>query len=124
MRRAIGLALILLFGPVPVISLLASMDVPDCRMACCKRKGLARSCALQHSSVSEFSVSFRGANNCPPGCSQVAGAPSLFAAGLLPPVSPFLLIPAETNWVLLAGWTAPSVIDSFLHQRPPPIVTA
>ena len=34
-RRTIGLALILLFGPAPVLSLLALSDEPQCQMACC-----------------------------------------------------------------------------------------
>src|SRR5438874_1709347 len=44
-----SMALILLFGPAPVLTLLALSDEPKCQMACCKRKGFARSCAVHHS---------------------------------------------------------------------------
>src|ERR1700676_5659508 len=84
MRRTIGLALILLYGAAPVLSLLALSDEPQCQMACCKRKGFARSCALHHSAAGDSSgPEFRTESNCPPGCPQVASAPSAFVAGLL-----------------------------------------
>src|SRR5579862_3273879 len=84
LRRTIGLALILLFGPAPLISLLAQSDEPQCQMACCKRKSVTRSCALHGSPAPEpSSLGLHTAPNCPPGCPQVAGTPTAFAAGLL-----------------------------------------
>src|SRR5579864_8776119 len=84
MRRTIGLALILLFGPAPVLSLLALADEPQCQMACCKRKGGAQSCPLHHSPAGDSSApGFHAESKCPPGCSQTAAGPSAFAAGLL-----------------------------------------
>src|SRR6202166_5333861 len=87
MRRTIGLALILLFGPAPVLSLLALSDEPQCQMACCKRKGFARSCALHHSAASESSTpGLQASVDCPPGCTPPAGAPSAFSAGFVAPL--------------------------------------
>jgi hypothetical protein len=123
-RHVIVLALILLFGPAPVMSLLAQVDEPQCQMACCKRAGFARSCALHRSAVSETGQGFHAAPNCPSGCSQVAGAPSAFTAGFLESTAGLFLphiansIPTERasgiRWIL----------DSFLHQRPPPSFAA
>jgi hypothetical protein len=125
LRRTIGLALILLFGPAPVLSLLALSDEPQCQMACCKRKGFARSCSLHHSAAGDSSgPGFRTESNCPPGCPQVASAPSAFAAGLLlsgatlalPNHPQRLILPTRASGV---RW----IVDSFLHQRPPPALS-
>jgi hypothetical protein len=125
MRRTIGLALILLFGPAPVLSLLALSDEPQCQMACCKRKGFARSCALHHSPAGDSSVpGFRTESNCPPGCPQIASAPSAFAAGLLLSGASFAL-PSRPQKLILATRASGVrwILDSFLHQRPPPALS-
>jgi hypothetical protein len=125
MRRTIGLALILLFGPAPVLSLLALSDEPQCQMACCKRKGFARSCALHHSSAGDSSgPGFRTESNCPPGCPQVASAPSAFAAGLLLSGAS-LTLPNHHQKLILATRASGVrwILDSFLHQRPPPALS-
>ena len=126
MRRAIGLALILLFGPAPLISLLAQSAEPQCQMACCKRKGFARSCALHRSPVPESSsLGLHAAGNCPPRCSQVAGAPTAFAAGFLLPSTRFFFPRIGKNSILAARASGVRwIIDSFLHQRPPPFISA
>jgi hypothetical protein len=121
-RHIIALALILLFGPAPVMSLLAQVDEPQCQMACCKRAGFARSCALHRAESS--GSGFHAAPNCPSGCSQVAGGPSAFTAGFFESGAGFFLpqnatpIPAERASGI--RW----IVDSFLHQRPPPNFTA
>src|ERR1700676_4425175 len=84
-RHAIALALILLFGPAPVISLLAQADEQQCQMACCKRAGFARSCALHRPAISEAGQGLHAVPNCPPGCSHAAGAPSAVTTGFLQP---------------------------------------
>jgi hypothetical protein len=125
MRRTIGLALVLLFGPAPVLSLLALPDEPQCQMACCKRKGFARSCALPHSPASDSSgVGFRSESNCPPGCSQVAAAPSAFATGVLLSDAS-LTLPNHHQKLILATRASGVrwIVDSFLHQRPPPALS-
>jgi hypothetical protein len=119
MRRAIGLALILLFGPLPVISLWASQAEPECQMACCKRKGM--SCSLHRHQ--DGSSSWKDGNHCPSGCSQVAGAPAFNAAGFPPPHSLFYPVQSDVEFFSPARPLAiPSVVDSFLYQRPPPLV--
>jgi hypothetical protein len=125
MRRTIGLALILLFGPAPVLSLLALSDEPECQMACCKRKGGARSCALLHSPVGDSSgPGFRTDSTCPPGCSQTTAGPSAFAAGLLLSGAS-LVLPNHQQKLILATRASGVhwVFDSFLHQRPPPALS-
>lgn len=125
LRRTIGLALILLFGPAPVLSLLALSEEPQCQMACCKRKGFARSCALHHSPVGDSSgPGFRTQSNCPPGCPQVASAPSAFAAGLLLSGAS-LALPNYPQKLTLATRASGVrwILDSFLHQRPPPVLS-
>jgi hypothetical protein len=125
MRRTIGLALILLFGPTPVLSLLALSDEPQCQMACCKRKGFARSCALHHSPASDSSgPGFRTESNCPPGCPQVASAPSAFATGLLRSGASLVLPNHHQNLILATRASGVRwILASFLHQRPPPALT-
>jgi hypothetical protein len=125
MRRTIGLALILLFGPAPVLSLLALPGEPQCQMACCKRKGGARSCALHHSPGGDSSgPGFRTESNCPPGCPQVASAPSAFAPGLLR-FRDSLVLPNHHQKLILATRASGVqwIVDSFLHQRPPPALS-
>ena len=121
-RHVTALALILLFGPAPLISLLAQSDEPQCQMACCKRKSFARSCALHHSPAAESaSLGFHAASNCPPGCPQVAGAPAAFAAGVLRSGTWFFLPRIDKNPILTARASGVRwIVDSFLHQRPPP----
>jgi hypothetical protein len=124
-RRTIGLALILLFGPAPVLSLLALSDEPQCQMACCKRKGGAQSCPLHHSPGGNSSApGFHSESNCPPGCSQTAAGPSAFAAGLL--LSRASLAPPNRPRKLVLVTRASGerwILDSFLHQRPPPALS-
>jgi len=121
LQQVIGLALILLFGPAPVISLLAQADEPQCQMACCKRAGFARSCSLHRPPASEtFGSGFHAAPNCPSGCSQVAGAPSAFAAGFVASGGGFFLPRAETPIHAERASGIRWILDSFLHQRPPP----
>ena len=125
LRRTIGLALILLFGPAPVLSLLALSDEPQCQMACCKRKSFARSCALHHSPAGDSSgPGFRTNGNCPPGCPQVASAPSAFAAGVLESGAS-LTLPNHQQKLNLATRASGLrwIVDSFLHQRPPPTLS-
>jgi hypothetical protein len=125
LRRTIGLALILLFGPAPVLSLLALPDEPQCQMACCKRKGGARSCALHHSAAGESSgPGFQLASDCPPGCSQTAAGPSAFAAGVLLSGAS-LALPNHPQKLILATRASGLrwIVDSFLHQRPPPALS-
>jgi hypothetical protein len=125
MSRTISLALILLFGPAPVLSLLALSGEPQCQMACCKRKGFARSCVLHHSPAGDSSgPGFRTESNCPPGCSQTATGPSAFAAGLqLSCVS--LALPNRPQKLILATRASGVrwIVDSFLYQRPPPALS-
>ena len=119
-RHVIALALILMFGPAPVMSLLAQADEPQCQMACCKRAGFARSCALHRSTAAESAQGFHAANNCPAGCSQVSGAPSAFAAGF-PESGVWFFLPRIENARLRESASgAGLVLGSFLHQRPPP----
>ena len=125
MRRTIGLALILLFGPAPVLSLLARSDEPQCQMECCKRKGFARSCALHHSAAGDSSgPEFHTESNCPPGCPQVASAPSAYAAGVLLSGAS-LALPNHHQKLILATRASGVrwILDSFLHQRPPPALS-
>jgi hypothetical protein len=121
-RRTIGLALILLFGPAPVFSLLALSNEPQCQMACCKRKGGVQSCPLHHSPAGDSSApGFHAESNCPPGCAQTAAGPSAFASGLLLDGAS-LALPNHTQKLILAT-RASGVrwfLNSFLHQRPPP----
>jgi hypothetical protein len=122
MRRTIGLALILLFGPVPVLSLLALSDEPQCQMACCKRKGGAQSCPLHHSLAAHSAVpGFQAGGDCSRGCAQTAAAPSAFSAGVL--LTATSLAPPNHHQKLFLATRASGVrwiFDSFLHQRPPP----
>jgi hypothetical protein len=125
MRRTIGLALILLFGAVPVISLLALSDEPQCQMACCKRKGAAPYCPLHHSPAAHSSgPGFQAGSACPPGCSQTAAGPSAFAAGLLLSGASFAL-PNRPQKLFLARRASGVrwILDTFLHQRPPPALS-
>ena len=125
LRRTIGLALILLFGPAPVLSLLALSDEPQCQMACCKRKGGAQSCPLHHSPAGDSSApGFHTESNCPPGCSQTAVAPSAFAAGVLLSGAS-LALPNHQQKLNLATRASGLrwIVDSFLHQRPPPTLS-
>lgn len=122
MRRTIGLALILLFGPAPVLSFLALSEEPQCQMACCKRKVGARSCALHHSAAGDSSgPGVRADRTCPPGCPQVASVPLAFATGLLPSGAS-LTVPNRRQKLVLATRASGVrwILDSFLHQRPPP----
>ena len=119
-RQAIGLALILLFGPLPVVSLLAQTNQPQCQMACCKRKGTA-ACPLHHSANGDsVSLGFHAAAHCTPGCSQVAAPPSAFAAGVLR--SDAWAVRPQVEESSLAGRAASVrwIVDCYLHQRPPP----
>jgi len=125
LRRAIGLALILLFGPAPVLSLLALSDEPQCQMACCKRKGGAQSCPLHRSAAGDSAgPGFRTESNCPPACSQTAAGPSAFAAGILLSGA-WLTLPNHHQRIILptrasgVRW----IVDTFLHQRPPPAIS-
>ena len=120
-RRTIGLALILLFGPAPVLSLLAQSDEPQCQMACCRRKGAARCCPLHHAPAADTSGPGFHAAGCPPGCSQAAAGPSAFAAGILLSGAS-LVLPNHHRKLLLATRASGMrwILDSFLHQRPPP----
>ena len=122
-RHVIALALILLFGPLPVMSLLTQADEPQCQMACCKRAGFARSCSLHRSAASESS-GFHAAPHCPSGCSQVAGAPSAFTGGLLQSSVGFFLPQVAALLHVERPSAVRSILDSFLHQRPPPSLTA
>jgi hypothetical protein len=120
-RHVIALALILLFGPVPVMSLLAQADEPQCQMACCKRAGFARSCSLHRPAASDSSGSgFHAAPNCPSGCSQVAGAPSAFAVGFVETGAGLVLPQIATSVHAVRASGVRWILDSFLHQRPPP----
>jgi hypothetical protein len=124
-RRTISLALILLFGPAPVLSLLALSDEPQCQMACCKRRGFARSCALHHSPAGDSSgPGFQAGSNCPPGCSQAAAGPSAFAAGVLLSGAS-LALPNHHQKLILATRASGMrwILDSLLHQRPPPALS-
>ncbi|MDP8990005.1 MAG: hypothetical protein M3N41_07995 [Acidobacteriota bacterium] len=122
-RHIIALALILLFGPAPVMTLLAQADQPQCQMACCKRAGFARSCAL-HRSAGRESSGFHAAPDCPPGCSQVAGAPSAFAAGFVQSSAGLFLPQIAASIAARPASAVRCILDSFLHQRPPPRFTA
>jgi len=121
-RQTIGLALILLFGPAPVFSLLALSAEPQCQMACCKRKGGAQSCPLHHSLAAHSAgPGFQAGSDCPPGCSQTMAGPSAFAAGVL--LSGALLaLPHQRQKLTLATRASGVrwILGSFLHQRPPP----
>ncbi len=127
MRRTIGLAMILFLGPAPLLPLaLAQSGEPQCQMACCKRKGGALSCPLHHSPATDSTgPEFQADSNCPPGCSQVAAAPSAFAAGLLLS-GDSLAIPNRHEKLILATRASGVrwILDSFLHQRPPPAFAA
>ena len=121
-RRALSLALILLFGPAPLISLLAQSDEPQCQMACCKRQ--ARMCALHRSSASDSVSGIGATNSCIPGCSHTAGVPSLFA-GFLPATISSIPLRGASNRLAPAGIRPiRSVVDSFLYQRPPPLLAS
>jgi hypothetical protein len=121
LRQAISLALILLFGPAPLVSLLARADEPQCQMACCKRKGFARSCALHHSAASESSTpGLQASVDCPPGCTPPAGAPSAFSAGFVTPLVRLTLHTLDHPILTASTDTVQRMVDSFLHQRPPP----
>ena len=122
-RHVIALALILLFGPAPVMPLLAQAGEPQCEMACCKRAGFARSCALHRSAVSEGS-GFHTAPNCPSGCSQVAGAPSAFTVGFSQSSAGIFLPQIATRIHAARASGIRWIVDSFLHQRPPPSFAA
>jgi hypothetical protein len=124
MRRALSFALVLLFGPAPLISLLAWTDEPQCQMACCRRHAAAQLCDRHQSPVSDSSsLRWIAADNCPPGCAHLTGAPSPFA-GFLPTSRYFSPLRPARNRIPSGGiWTARSVIDSFLHQRPPPLAS-
>ena len=122
MRRTIGLALILLFGPAPVLSLLALPEEPQCQMACCKRKGGAQSCPLHHSLAAHSAgPGFQAGSDCSRGCAQTAAAPSAFAAGILLSGAS-LALPNHPQKLILATRASGVrwILDSFLHQRPPP----
>jgi hypothetical protein len=121
-RRTIGLALILLFGPAPVLSLLAPHQEPQCQMACCRRKGGAPSCPLHHSAAGDSSgPGFQAGSDCTPGCSQTAAGPSAFAAGILLSGAS-LSLPNHRQKLIVATRASGLrwILDSFLHQRPPP----
>jgi hypothetical protein len=122
-RHVIALALILLFGPAPVMSLLVQADEPQCQMACCKRAGFARSCSLHRPAASESS-GFHAAPHCPSGCSQVAAAPSAFTGGLLQSSAEFFLPQIATSVHAVRASGVRWILDSFLHQRPPPSFAA
>jgi hypothetical protein len=121
MRPTISLVLILLFGPAPVLSLLALPEEPQCQMACCRRKGGARSCALHHSPVGDSSgAGFQAGSDCPPGCSQTAAGPSAFATGILLSGASLTLPNRRQKLVLARASGVRWILNSFLHQRPPP----
>jgi hypothetical protein len=122
MRQTLGLALILLFGPAPVLSLLALSGEPQCQMACCKRKGGAQSCPLHHSLAAHSAgPGFQAGNACPAGCSQTAAGPSAFAAGVLLSGAS-LALPNHHQKLILATRASGGrwILGSYLHQRPPP----
>jgi hypothetical protein len=105
--------------------LLALSDEPQCQMACCKRKGFARSCALHHSAAGDSSgPGFRTESNCPPGCSQAVAGPSAFATGILLSGAS-LTLPNHNQKFSLATRASGVrwILDSFLHQRPPPALS-
>ncbi|MDP9113852.1 MAG: hypothetical protein M3O20_09230 [Acidobacteriota bacterium] len=123
-RYILALALALLFGPVPVMSLLAQVDQPQCQMACCKRAGFARSCSLHRAAAESSSAGFHAVPNCPSGCSQAAGAPSAFAAGFVQSSAGFFVPQIATSVHAERHSGVRWALDSFLHQRPPPCLTA
>ena len=124
MRQVIGLALILLFGPEPVMSLLAQSDEPQCQMACCKRARAGQSCPLHHAAAADSAQGFHAANDCPAGCPQVSGAPSAFAAGFLQSGAWFLLPRIEKAILRERVSGAGLVLDPILYQRPPPGISS
>lgn len=121
MRQVIGLALILLFGPAPVMSLLAQSEEPQCQMACCKRAHAGQSCPLHHAAAADSAQGFHAASNCPAGCSQTAAGPSAFSAGVLLSGAS-LALPNHQQKLILATRAAGVrwILDAFLYQRPPP----
>jgi len=124
-RHVIALAVILLFGPAPVMSLLAQADEPQCQMACCKRAGLGQACPLHHGADPESSgQGFHAAPHCASGCSQVAGAPSAFALGFVQSSGGFFVPQIATSVYAVRSSGVRWILDSFLHQRPPPRVSA
>jgi len=124
-RHVIALALILLFGPAPVMSLLAQADEPQCQMACCKRAGLGQACPLHHGAGSESSgLGFHAAPNCALGCSQMAGAPSASAVAMVQSSASFFVPQLATSVHAVRASGVRWILDSFLHQRPPPSISA
>jgi hypothetical protein len=124
-RHVIALALILLFGPAPVMSLLAQVDEPQCQMACCKRAALGQACPLHHGAASESSgQGVHAVPHCASGCSQVAGAPSAFAVGCVQSSGDFFVPQITTSVYAVRSFGVRWILDSFLHQRPPPSVSA
>ena|SRR5665213_1666823 len=124
-RHVIALALILLFGPAPVMSLLAQVDEPQCQMACCKRAGLGQACPLRHAAGSESSgQGFHATLDCASGCSQVAGAPSAFAVGFVQWSAGIVVPEIATSVHAVRASGVRWILDSFLHQRPPPSISA
>jgi hypothetical protein len=124
MRQVIGLALVLLFGPAQVMSLLAESAEPQCQMACCKRARAGQSCPLHHVADADSAQGFHAANDCPAGCSQVSGAPSAFAAGFLQAGAWFFLPRIEKAILRERTSSAGLVLSPFLYQRPPPGLSA
>src|SRR5579871_1777241 len=124
-RHVIALALILLFGPAPVMSLLAQADEPQCQMACCKRARMGQACPLHHGAGFETSgQGFHAAPNCASGCSHVAGTPAASAIGLVQSSASYFVPQIATSILAMRTSGIRWILDSFLHQRPPPSIGA
>ena len=124
-RCTIAGALILLFGPAPLVYLLDSpvSGETECQMACCRGKHHARHCTGHDDASESSAVQFRAAVDCASNCAGAALAPSSSIQKGLLAQRTSVALPDVPNAGLKAA-PAPRIVaasDPLLYQRPPPV---
>lgn len=123
-RHTIAGALILLFGPAPLVYLLGSpvSGETECQMACCRGKHHARHCTGHDDSADSFSIQLRAAVDCASNCAGAVLAPSSsIQKGVLAQRTAIGLSPVANGRVKAApAQRTLAVSDPLLCQRPPP----
>jgi hypothetical protein len=123
-RDTVAGALILLFGPAPLVYLLDSpvSGEAECQMACCRGKHHARHCTGHDDAADSASVQLRAAVDCGSNCGGAVLAPSSsIQKGLLAQRTSVAL--PDTPNVRVKAAPAPRILaasDPLLYQRPPP----
>jgi hypothetical protein len=124
-RHTIAGALILLFGPSPLVFLLGASvsSEPECTMACCRGKHHARHCTGQDDEQDSSTLQLRAAVDCATNCSSAALAPSSSVQKSILARSTSFALPQLANERVRIT-PVPRLIttsDPLLQQRPPPV---